>query len=172
MFKLYGCRRHLYRCRKRSVYFQPLISRGWKTLRVCSPANSTIGVCAFRASMQQSSRIDILSTVAFWGMFIFSRWNSAAEKHCEFAHPQTRRLTYARSAHQCNSLRELIFSQLLHFKECLFSAAEIASVITTAIRGGSERRVCLTQMSRHKEPPEDKPKRAISFASYHFVEIT
>jgi len=82
----------------------------------------------------------------------------------------------------------------LHFKERLFSAAEIAqstdelpcssvdcefwqsqniaSVITTAIRGGSERRVCLTQMSRHKEPPEDKPKKAISFASYHFVEIT
>ena len=35
-------------------------------------------------------------------------------------------LTCARYAHQCNSFRELIFSQLLHCKEGLFSAAYIA----------------------------------------------
>ena len=38
---------------------------------------------------------------------------------------QTRSLTYARSAHQCNSLRELIFSQLLHFKEDLIPAVSL-----------------------------------------------
>ena len=39
-----------------------------------------------------------------YGKFIFSRSNSAAEKHGEFAKKQTRGLTYARSAHQCDSL--------------------------------------------------------------------
>ena len=35
-------------------------------------------------------------------------------------------------AHQCNSLRELTFSQLLHFEEGLFSAAKMVRLKNTA----------------------------------------
>ena len=35
-------------------------------------------------------------------------------------------------AHQCNSLRELTFSQLLHFREGLFSAAKMVRLKNTA----------------------------------------
>ena len=62
--------------------------------------------------------------------FIFSRWNSAAEKHGEFAKCKHRSL-YAVSqlpyeTAQCNNFQSWHFVQLLHFKEGLFSAAEIA----------------------------------------------
>ena len=52
-----------------------------------------------------------------YGRFIFSGAICTAEKHVKFALYKRHEMTYARSAHQCNSLRELIFSQLLHFKE-------------------------------------------------------
>ena len=42
------------------------------------------------------------------GRFIFSRLNSAAEKHSEFAERKRRLLPYAHSAQQCNSLQELM----------------------------------------------------------------
>ena len=50
-------------------------------------------------------------------MFIFSRWNSTAEKHDEFAIGQTHILTCALFAHECNSFQSSHFVQLLHFKE-------------------------------------------------------
>ena len=43
------------------------------------------------------------------GRFIFSRLNSAAEKHSEFAERKRRLLPYAHSAQQCNSLQKLMF---------------------------------------------------------------
>ena len=47
--------------------------------------------------------------------FIFSRSNSAAEKHGEFAYGKRRLLTYARSAHQCDSLQKLMFLKTVAF---------------------------------------------------------
>ena len=52
-------------CILRCVYFKRHKWCRLKTRRVCLTQTSRIDVCAFRALMQQSSRIDILSTVAF-----------------------------------------------------------------------------------------------------------
>jgi len=50
-----------------------------------------------------------------YGRFIFSRSNSAAEKHGEFAYGKRRLLTYARSAYQCDSLQKLMFLKTVAF---------------------------------------------------------
>ena len=50
-----------------------------------------------------------------YGRFIFSRSNSTAEKHGEFAYGKRRLLTYARSAHQCDSLQKLMFLKTVAF---------------------------------------------------------
>ena len=56
------------------------------------------------------------AAVVVFIVYVLARLKHTASLPCG----KPRLLTYARPAHECNSLRELIFSQLLHFKEGLF----------------------------------------------------
>ena len=63
-------------------------------------------------------------------------------------------LTYARSAHQCSTFQKLMFLQLLHFKERLFSAAKIARLKNTSslLTANSMMNVCAFCASMQQFP--------------------
>ena len=109
---------------QKKAYFRQCSWHCLKTLRVCkSKHRLLIALFHWRcksATIRQSSTFDKVCGCRIYRKVYFKRYKWYRLKTRRVCLTQTRVLTCARVAHECNSFQSSYFVQLLHFMEGLF----------------------------------------------------